>query len=176
MKEKISMATKSDSPVDLYVAAYSDENAAQRDWNGVKQLARDGAIDLDGLVLVRRDPEGKIQVRDDAHDVRKGTVIGAVGGAVVGLIFPPSILMGGAVGAGIGAGIGKLRSHRTNKEIRSEVEDVLPPDSSGIVALFEERWGPDMDRALEHADKVTKHDVDKQSAEDVKAAATSGKK
>jgi len=165
------MADKPDKPMDLYVAAYADENAAMHDWQSVKQLAKDGAIEVDGLVLVRRDTEGKISVKDRAHDVRRGAVVGAVGGAVVGIIFPPSLLVGGAVGAGIGAGIGKLRSHRDQKEIKAEVEEVLPPDSSAIVALFEERWAPPIDNALLQADKVTKHDVDKDSAKEVKEAA-----
>jgi uncharacterized membrane protein len=83
------------------------------------------------------------------------------------------LLASGVVGAGIGAGVGGLKSRRENKEIKAEVEDVLPPNSSGIVALFEERWMKDVNDALAHASKVTKHDVDKKSAEDVKKAAAS---
>ncbi len=168
------MASDTDTPVDLYIAAYSDPGAAQGDWDGIKQLAKDGLIDVDGLVLVQREANGNIKVKDNAHDVRKGATVGAVGGLVVGLIFPPSLLVGGVVGGGIGAGIGGLKSRREKKEIKAEVEDVLPPDSSGIVALFEERWMRDVNDALAHADKVTKHDVDKKSADDVKAAAAGG--
>lgn len=166
------MASEKDTVVDLYIAAYSDADAAQGDWDGIKQLAKDKVIDLDGLVLVSRDADGKVNVKDGANDAGKGAVIGTVGGLVVGLIFPPSLLASGVVGAGIGAGLGGLKSHREKKEIKDEIEDVLPPDSSGIVALFEERWMKDVNDALAHADKVTKHDVDKKSAEDVKKAAS----
>jgi uncharacterized membrane protein len=166
------MASEKDTVVDLYIAAYSDPGAAQGDWDVIKQLAKDGAVDVDGLVLVSRGTDGKIKVKDDAKEARKGAVVGAVGGLVVGLIFPPSLLAAGVVGAGVGAGVGGLKSHREKKEIKAEVEDVLPPDSSGIVALFEERWMKDVNDALAHADKVTKHDVDKESADDVKAAAS----
>jgi hypothetical protein len=55
------------------------------------------------------------------------------------------------------------------KQIKADVEDTLPPGSSGIVALFEERWVTAIDKALAKADKVSKHEVDPQSAEDVKA-------
>jgi hypothetical protein len=48
---------------------------------------------------------------------------------------------------------------------------VLPINSSGIVALFEEQWATDVDGALTKADNVTKDKVDKASAEQVKAAA-----
>ena len=89
--------TDDNTPVDLYIAAYSDPDAAGRDWADLKQLEQDEMIKLDGLVLVSRDAEGKINVKEDTHDVRKGSVIGAVGGLVVGLIFPPALLASGLV-------------------------------------------------------------------------------
>ena len=158
-------------PVDLYIAVYSDPNSAGLDWADLQRLQDDGVIELDGLVLVSRDSNGKIHVDDTAHDVRKGSTVGAVGGLVVGLIFPPSLLASGLVGAGIGAGIGGLRSHHDKKEIRADVEEVLPPDSSGIVAVFEEHWSERLEQALGHADQIKKEKVDRESAEQVKATA-----
>jgi uncharacterized membrane protein len=160
-----------DSPVDLYIAVYSDPSSAGRDWADLQRLQQDEVITLDGLVLVSRDSDGKIHVEDSTHDVRKGSTVGAVGGLVVGLIFPPSLLVSGLVGAGIGAGIGGLRSHHEKREIKADVEEVLPPDSSGIVAVFEERWSEDLDQALKSADVIKKEKVDRESAEQVKAAA-----
>jgi uncharacterized membrane protein len=169
--EEEPMTSTNDVPVDLYIAAYADPDAAQADWDGIKRLARDKVITVDALLLVSRGDDGKIEVKDDAHDVGVGAVLGAAGGLILGLIFPPAFLASGVVGAGIGAGIGGLHSHREKKEIKAEVEDVLPPGSSGIVALFEERWVAEVEKALAKADKVAKHEVDKQSAEEVKTAA-----
>jgi uncharacterized membrane protein len=159
------------APVDLYIAAYSDENAAEADWVAIKELARGGIITVDALVLVRREDDGKIHVKDNAHEVAVGTTLGAVGGAVIGLIFPPSLLASAVVGGAIGAGAGGLLDHHMKKQIKADVEDTLPPGSSGIVALFEERWVASIDKALAKADKVSKHEVDPESAEDVKAKA-----
>ncbi len=168
------MAPTSDAPVDLYIAVYDDADAAQADWDAIKELVKEDVITLDGLVLVSRGDDEKIHVDDTFHETRKGAVIGAVGGLVVGLIFPPAFLASGVVGAGIGAGVGGLVSHHEKKEIKEEVEDVLPPNSSAIVALFEERWVEDVEKALANSDKVTKHEVDRESADEVKAAAESG--
>ena len=167
------MAPTSDAPVDLYIAVYDDADAAQADWDAIKELVKEDMITLDGLVLVSRGDDEKIHVDDTFHETRKGAVIGAVGGLVVGLIFPPAFLASGVVGAGIGAGVGGLVSHHEKKEIKEEVEDVLPPNSSAIVALFEERWVEDVEKALANSDKVTKHEVDRESADEVKAAAES---
>jgi uncharacterized membrane protein len=166
------MASASDAPVDLYIAAYGDPDAARADWDGIKQLATDDVIKVDGLILVSRRDDGKIHVDDDFHETRKGATWGAVGGAVIGLIFPPALLASAAVGAGIGAGAGALVSHARKEEIKAEVDDTLPLNSSGIVAIFEERWEDDIDRALSKASKVTKEKVDADSAEQVKASAT----
>ncbi len=164
--------TSTDAPVDLYIAAYPDPDAARVDWDALKQLADDDVIELDGLVLVSRRSDGKIHVDDDFHTTRKGATWGAVGGAVVGLIFPPALLASAAVGAGIGAGAGALVSAGEKAEIKADVEETLPLNSSGIVAIFEERWEDDMDKTLSNAGTVTKEKVDRTSAEQVKAAAT----
>ena len=160
-----------DVPIDLYIAAYDDPAAAQGDWDAIKGMVKDKLITVDGLLLVSRGDDGKIAVKDDASDIGIGTVLGAVGGAIVGLIFAPAFLASALVGAGLGAGTGALLDHHHKHEIKADVEDVLPPGSSGIVALFEERWVADVDKALAKADKVSKHEVDSASANAAKEAA-----
>ena len=167
------MADNDNAPVALYIAAYADEGAAQVDWEVLKQMEDDDVIDVDGLMLVSRDADGKIDVRDNAGTTKKGGIIGAVAGAVIGLIFPPSLLGGALVGGGLGAGIGALKSHSDRKDIKQNAEDVLPPDSSGIIALFSVTWEPKVEEALAGADKVTKEQVDPGSAQEVKDAAAS---
>jgi uncharacterized membrane protein len=166
------MASKTDAPVDLYIAAYGDPDAARVDWDAIKQLADDDVIKVDGLVLVSRRSDGKIHVDDDFHTARKGAGWGAVGGAVVGLIFPPTLLAGALVGAAIGGGVGGLMSHSEKKAIKADIEDTLPLNSSGIVAMFEEQWATAVDGAIPHATNVTKEKVDPDSAAQVKTAAT----
>jgi len=167
------MASAGDVPIDLYIAAYADEDTAQQDWDELKRLVREKVITIDGMLLVSRDDGGKIHVKDNAHDVGVGTVIGAVGGAIIGLIFPPSIIAGLVVGGGIGAGAGALVDRHQKHEIKEDVEQVLPPGSSGIVALFEERWVAEVEKSMAKAEKISKHEVDSESAEDVKEAAAS---
>ena len=164
------MATATEAPVDLYIAAYDDPDAAGRDWAALQTLAKDDVIKLDGLILVKREADGKIHVKDNLKKARKGATWGAVGGAVVGLIFPPSLIATAVVGAGVGAGIGKLVSHGEKSVIKAEVEQTLPPNSSGIVAMFEEQWEEAVTGALSNATTVTKQEVDPDSAHQVKDA------
>ena len=162
------MGSETDVPLDLYIAAYDDEGAARADWDALKAIARDDVIKVKGMVLVSREAgDGKIHVKDNAHDVGKGAAIGAVGGALIGLIFPPALLASAVVGAGIGGGAGAIVDHEFKREIKADVEDALPPGSSGIVAIFEETWVAEVERALERPEKVTKHKVDPDSVDEV---------
>jgi uncharacterized membrane protein len=163
---------QTDAPVDLYIAAYADPHAAQADWDDIKALARDDVIKVDALVLVSRDAgDGKLHVKDNAHDVGKGAALGAVGGLLIGLIFPPSLLASAVVGGGVGAGAGAILDHEQKKAIKADVEEVLPPGSSGIVAIFEETWVTEVEKALAKAEKVSKEKVDSTSFAEVKDSA-----
>ena len=52
------------------------------------------------------------------------------------------------------------------------MDDTLPLNSSGIVAIFDERWEDDIDKAPSNASNVTKEKGDPDSANEVKAAAS----
>ena len=167
------MAKGSDVPVDLYIAAYDDADAAQGDFDALKELVRDGTIFVDAAVLVSRDDDGKVSVKENAHEVAKGGMVGALGGLVLGLIFPPGIIAAAVVGGAAGAGAGGLLSMHREHEIKKDVEDVLPPGSSGIVAIFDEVWVKQVEKALKKAAKIDKEEVDRESVEKAKEAAKS---
>ena len=88
----------------------------------------DGVIFMDVAVLVSRDAEGKLTVKENADEVAKGGMVGALGGLVLGLIFPAGVIAATVVGGAAGAGIGGTQSHHREHEIKKEIEDVLPPD------------------------------------------------
>ena len=76
---------------DLYIAAYGDGSVAEQAWDAVRLLAADKVIELEALALVNRASDGKIHVKDIGHETGIGATIGAVGGVLAGLIFPPSL-------------------------------------------------------------------------------------
>ena len=121
------MASDNDTPVDLYIAAYADPDAAQTDWDAIKELAKQKTITVDGLVLVSRGMDGKIDVKDNFHTTGHGAAWGAGAGLLVGLIFPPALLASGLVGAAAGAGVGG--SSPTLRRRRSRMADNLNPVS-----------------------------------------------
>ena len=121
------------------------------DFDALKELVRAGAIFVDVAVLVRRDDDGKLTVDENAHEVAGGTMVGAAAGLLIGLIFPPAVIASTVVGGAAGAGLGGLLSHHREHEIKKDIEDVLPPGSSGIVTVFDITWKPKVDEALAKA-------------------------
>ena len=160
-----------DDPKLLYIAAYDDASGAQGDFDALKELVKAGAIFVDVAVLVSRGDDGKIAVKENAHEVAGGSMLGAAAGLIIGLIFPPGVIAATVVGGAAGAGAGGLLSHHREHEIKKDIEDVLPPGSSGIVTVFDVTWKPKVDEALSKAEKVDKEEVDADSVEQVKEAA-----
>ena len=163
---------KDENPVALYIAAYDDPDAAKGDFDALKELVKAGVIFVDVAVLVSRDADGKISVKENAHEVAAGTMVGAAAGLLIGLIFPPAFLASGVVGGAVGAGVGGLVSAHRESEIKKDVEDVLPPGSSGIITLFDITWKPKVDETLTKAKSIDREEVSPESAEELKKAAS----
>ena len=92
-------------------------------------------------------------------------------GLLIGLIFPPAFLASGVVGGAVGAGVGKLVKMDRTSDVKKEVEDVLPPGTSGIITMFDITWKPKVDEALKNASKLDEEQVSPESAEELKEAA-----
>jgi uncharacterized membrane protein len=162
-----------DVPVDLYIAAYDDPDAAREDFDDLKALVKEGLIFVDVAVLVRRGEDGKVEVQENAHEVAKGAIVGAAAGFLIGLIFPPALIASTVVTGAAGAGIGELMSLHRERKIEKDLEDVLPLGSSGIIAVFDEVWVAQVEKALKKASKVDKDQVDRADVDAIKESATS---
>ena len=157
------MAENDEAPQDLYVAAYGDSAAAETAWKSLRQLVSDHVIDVEALALVNRDDDGKIHIKDTTRETGVGATIGAVGGALVGLIFPPSLLVTAALGAGLGAGAGALTDRIGKSKVKDEVEWAIPSGGSGVVVVFDEQWVTEVEKGLSGAVKIFRdhlHDHD----------------
>jgi uncharacterized membrane protein len=78
-------------------------------------------------------------------------------GGVVGLIFPPSILAGAAVGAGAGGIWSKISDRGFKDEDLKEIGESLPPGSSAIIAVAEDRMIERLEQGLAGYEKIARH-------------------
>lgn len=156
----------------LLVADFSDVAAAQEAYELLKSLEDGRTVEIDAVLVVSCDADGKLEVQKVTdHSTRRGLGWGVVGGVVLGVIFPPSILASAAVlGAG-GAATGALVERHHKKEIADQLEGAIDPGHSGLIALVSNPSVVEIRKALDKANRVVEHAVDKVAAEDMKAAA-----
>lgn len=145
----------------LYVASYDDAAAAEEDFKALKDAQRAEDFAVVGAVVASRDDAGEVTVDEHgvASPVAGGTTLGAAGGLVVGLFAPP-LLLATAIGAGIGAGIGELKKRHEEKELGVDVEEYLPPGSSAVIVVVDDRYLDRVDRALAKSVKKVSKAVD----------------
>ena len=96
------------STVEVFVATYDTEDGAAAASKGFQAAQRDGAIDLIDAAVIVHTADGKVKIEETADPSgKKWAKRGAIAGGVVGLIFPPSIIVSAAVGGGAGGDLGQ---------------------------------------------------------------------
>lgn len=151
----------------LYVAAYSDADAAHQDFQSLKAAQGDD-FKVEGAVVMSRDADGNVDVLESGkanEDTATGAWIGGGIGLVVGLFAPP-LLLSTAVGAGIGALLGHLTKKHEEKELGVELDEYFPPNSSAVVVVVDNKYLDRVETALVDSDKrvnkaISQDDYDK---------------
>ena len=169
---EINAAAVSDGAFTLFVADFDDTEVALEAYELLKEVEDGATVEIEGVLVVKRDEDGTLTVQKVTdHSTRRGLGWGVVGGVVLGVLFPPSIIGSAVVlGAG-GAAIGKAREVHHKKELAEELQDAIAPGHSGIIALVSDPGEIRIRKALEKADRVVEKAVDKTVADDLKAAA-----
>ena len=151
----------------IYIGTYPDEASARADYQVVKDLHAVGAVGTYDASVVTKDSAGKVHVNKDEMATRHGAWGGAAVGALVGILFPPSII-GTAV---VGAAVGGVGGHLWRGMSRSDVKDfgeLIDSGQAALVIVGESKLQEAVDKAGLKAEKhaakeinVSKKDVDK---------------
>ena len=161
-----------DGEYTLFVADFSDTDTAWAAYEALKSVEDGQNIAIEGVVVVKKNADGKVEVQKVTdHSTKSGLKWGIVGGVALGIFFPPSII-GSAVALGAaGAAVGKARELHHRSELAQELDDVIAPGHSGILALVSDPGAIEIRKALDKADAIVERAVDKVAADDIKAAA-----
>jgi uncharacterized membrane protein len=143
---------KSDG-VFVYVGTYPNEGSARADYEIVKDLHAVGAVGTYDASVVTKDKNGKVHVNKDETSTRHGAWGGAAVGAVVGILFPPSILGTALVGAAAGGVGGHLWKGMSRSDVK-ELGELIDEGEAALVIVGEST----LEAALEKAElKAEKH-------------------
>ena len=154
-----------ETTVEVFVAAFGTEQGAGVALKDFQSAERAGAIELiDGAVIVHKQ-DGKVEYEETADPSgKRWAKRGAIAGGVVGLIFPPSIIGTAIVGAAGGGVWGKVRDKGFKDEDLRSIGDSIPPGSSVIIAIAEDRVIQQLESGLEGYEKIARHTVDADAA------------
>ena len=142
----------SEVPVQLIVAAFKDEKAADDALKALKQAKKDKLIRIQDAAVIRKDQKGKLHIKETA-DVGggKGAAFGGVVGATIGLVAGPLLVVPAVVGALIGGLTAKLVDTGFSDERLKQIGEGLEPGSSAIIAVVEHRWVEEVRKEMEEA-------------------------
>jgi uncharacterized membrane protein len=125
--------------VELLAAVYPDQAHAKVVFDMLHEMHKATTITLVDSALITKDDDGKIHVKETTEfTTRKGARRGAIITGVLGLIYPPSLIVSLAVGGGIGALVGKARDTGIKNPKLKEVADRLEPGKAAVVALADD--------------------------------------
>jgi uncharacterized membrane protein len=144
--------TMSDVPVQMLIAAFNEEKAADEALQMLKEAKWAGLIGIQNAAVIRRDEKDKLHIKETGDwGGGKGAAAGGAIGAAAGIVLGPGALVTGAVGALIGGLAAKLRDSGFSDERLKKVGEGLNPGTSAIIAVIEHRWVAAMERELAEA-------------------------
>jgi uncharacterized membrane protein len=140
----------SEAPVQLLVAAFTEEDAADKVFEQLKQAKKEKLIHIQDVAVIKRDADSKIHINEPKDwKAGKGAGVGAVIGAALGIITGPGVVLTTAAGAAIGGLAAKLRDAGFPDDQLKQVGEALKPGTSAIVAIIEHTWVADLEQEMQ---------------------------
>jgi uncharacterized membrane protein len=152
----------------IYIGTYPNEAAAKNDYQVVKELHSAGAVGSYDAAVVTKDEKGKVHVNKDETATRHGAWGGAAAGAVIGILFPPSIIGTAIVGAAVGGISGHLWRGMSRNDVK-EFGDLIDTGQAALVIVGESKIQQALDKAALKAEKHVAKELDV-STKDLDAA------
>jgi uncharacterized membrane protein len=159
----------------IYIGTYASEVDARADYDVVKDLHALGAVGTYDAAVVTKDDKGKVHVNKDETTTRHGAWGGAGVGALVGILFPPSVIGSAIVGAAVGGVGGHLWKGMSRADVK-EFGEVIDAGEAALVIVGETTIEAYIEKAELKAKKriakelsIDKKDVDKAVQEAAKS-------
>jgi uncharacterized membrane protein len=146
-----------DQPVFLFLGVYSDPAAARDDLEVVRELHAVGAVGTYDAAVAVKDADGSVHVDKWEKPTQHGAWWGIGAGAVVGILFPPSLLGAAAVGGVTGGLIGHFARGMSRKDVH-ELGEMLDAGQACLIVIGKDK----MEDALRKANLKAEKQIEKQ--------------
>ncbi len=154
----------SSGPLFLYIGTYANKDLAQYDYDIVKDLHWADAVGSYDAAVIYKDDDGKVHVNKDEMATRHGAWGGVAAGAVIGLLFPPTIIASAAVGAAVGGVGGHLWKGMSRSDVK-ELGEFIDEGEACLLVIGESKIRDAVASANLAATKHVEKELDVDSAD-----------
>jgi uncharacterized membrane protein len=143
----------------IFVGGYASADDARADYEVIKDLHAAGAVGTYDAAIVTKEADGKVKVHKDELPTRHGAWTGAGVGAVLGIIFPPSIIGTAAVGAVAGGMVGHFWHGMSRGDVK-DLGEALDEGEAALIVIGEDKIADRIDKARSKALKQVEKQID----------------
>lgn len=165
-----------EKPLFVFVGVYPTQEAAHADYEALREAHAAGLVGTYDAADIFKDADGKVHVHKHEKPTQHGAWTGAAVGALVGILFPPSIIGAGVVGAGAGGLIGHLWRGMSRSDMK-ELGEALDAGEAALVVVGRSRVLEQTEELLSGAERVLERELsadDEQVEEELRKAERAG--
>ncbi|KFF61026.1 membrane protein [Cryobacterium sp. MLB-32] len=152
----------SKEPVFLFLGVYNDPEIAFDDLEIVHDLHSAKVIGTYDAGVAIKEADGTISLTRASSKHSAWT--GVAAGAVVGILFPPSIIGMAAVGGATGGIIGHFTKALSRSDLK-ELGEVLDSGQAALIVIGRDKLGAELDKAGLRAQKRAEKEIEVDAGE-----------
>jgi uncharacterized membrane protein len=153
----------SDQTVFLYIGVYDNPVFAREDLEIVRDLHATKVIGTYDAAIATKEADGSVTVSKWEKPTQHGAWTGVAVGAVVGILFPPSIIGMAALGGVTGGLIGHFHAGMSRKDV-AELGELLDAGEAALIVIGRDK----LDEQLRKAGIKAQKQVEKELSVDAK--------
>lgn len=122
----------------LIAVSFDTKTEAAEVLNRLGNLQNEYLLDLEDAVVVVREDDGKVRIKQSVDLTAGGALYGGLWGSLIGLIFagPLGMLLAGGTSAALGAIAGSVNDYGIDDNFIKEIGNELKPGSSALFILL----------------------------------------
>ena len=133
----------------MLVVIFDEESKAYEGIKALKELHTEGSLTVYATAVFTKDPNGKVNVNQEADQGPLGTVLGLTSGSLIGLLGGPIGLAVGAATGTLAGSLYDLAQLGVSEDFLAEVSQYLSPGKVALVAEIDEEWVTPLDTRME---------------------------
>ena len=131
------------------VAAFTDETKASQGVTALKELHNEGSISLYQTLVVKREADGKLTIKQRTPQEDIGAGLGSLLGAMIGAFGGPVGAAVGFVGGGAAGLLGGFAQGDISEEFVEDISKGMKPGMFAVLAEVSEPWTAPVDAKIE---------------------------